>query len=1405
MKKLLKLMFVIAAGAMVGCTNDATEDLVTAPDFVGGGSVKTLSVTLDGYTRVELGERTADAKYPVYWSEGDVLRVNEGTTSSITIGENRSTATFEYSVADAEAYSIVYPYVEGITASKAAYLPVQFAAVQNYTEGTFDVASFPMYGYATSLEEPVSLGYLAGVLMIELKGAGEKLTKVELSVSEGAIAGTFDVNCANGAFAAHDDALQTLTYQLPEGGVALSENATTLYIAVPAGDYNTMKAKFCTDNADVAMIAAIPCTGEKAIKAGVVREFKNITFADNASNYTGDVFEIYDEATLQRFAELCTAGLFEYGSASVTASFEVSSAFAEAWTPIENFAATLEGNDNTISGMTQPLFGTTTGTIQNLNLKSNIVVKTRFCGAFAQRMLPGEDYVPQIIGCSLVEGSSIEYAYTGQDGAIEAGAEDTSTGGFVGYSQSIVVKECENHADLTITAIPTDVAFTIDLAGFVGHATINTSLGIEGTGFTNCTNSGNITMGSGTFTNESLSLNVAGIAGRWVGHASSGCENSGSLIFDSTFTLKYLYAAGIFANLPDVNDSFPYHTVSDCHNLQAGEIKLGAQGSVVRFEAGGIAGNCTNDGYTTIENCTNSAKIGFYGSTHGTSYGRIMVGGIAGLGCANYSNCVNNATGEIYVTGTANNIADNVSVTVGGCVGVNNKGTSIKYVATGLVNHAPVTLYKLVNPDGDSLELGGVFGYSNITKEGSYITNCVNNGAVTFVNASSNYCRIGGLIGYCKTPLLDTDGKNTNNGDVHVTHTAGSMAAAGIVGRYGDSALGPFRGALNTGDVTLYVPADGSMATATVAGIAASCEVEMSDFENRGAVLFEGENAETSKVNIVNVAGAIGSTSAPINNIKNSGTVTVRNLMQKAGTDYHVNVAGVAAVSTHTANLANLENTATGTITVEGVTVDDNIYAGGVVGRDNKESKVISGYSYSNIKNAAALNIKPIAATVTFVGGLCGRTHNALTGDETTYCSNSGAVTVETTNCTAQLYVGGAMGCASSTNAYVRNTGAVTISGNTGSSLSLGGVIGILAGGNSATDKETIFLSHLYNDGPITNSLHVSEQTMVDGVVATPVGNAHIGGILGHGPGNTQYCENGANGDIVHTGRSKATYVGGIFGYNAAKANGPLTGHNTNRGDITSEPQYATSHFIGGIAAYLNSKSSDDTNYGNVTAGGTATLQVHLAGGIGRCVSNNKFRIKNYGNVTFSGSTETYIDMGGCFAYTSTMSSSILHDCENHGDIVVTSTASIKLDASIGGVTGLASGGNIGQTNYGKVSFEGTCEGNLFLGGVSGMAITQSATTAAACHSHKNDGLVQLRARKVVGKAFVGPITGITDAANQPEAGPHVLGSNNANNVSSNNVGEIFSAYDETDWYHGIFDATGEQIVEAAAMLAALA
>ena len=128
-----------------------------------------------------------------------------------------------------------------------------------------------MYGYAEGEELTGGLNYLAGVLAFEVAGNGEVLTKVELTVTEGAIAGTFDVNCQTGELKAQADAAKKLTYQLPADGLALSSTPTVLYIAVPAGDYGTMQAKFCTTDAEVAMKAGVPCTGDKALKAGVVR------------------------------------------------------------------------------------------------------------------------------------------------------------------------------------------------------------------------------------------------------------------------------------------------------------------------------------------------------------------------------------------------------------------------------------------------------------------------------------------------------------------------------------------------------------------------------------------------------------------------------------------------------------------------------------------------------------------------------------------------------------------------------------------------------------------------------------------------------------------------------------------------------------------------------------------------------------------------------------------------------------------------------------------------------------------------------------------------------------------------------------------------------------------------------
>ena len=59
MKRFYKLLCAVAAIGLVGCTTDVTEDAaVVVPSE---GSVKTLTVALDGQTRIELGEKTAEA------------------------------------------------------------------------------------------------------------------------------------------------------------------------------------------------------------------------------------------------------------------------------------------------------------------------------------------------------------------------------------------------------------------------------------------------------------------------------------------------------------------------------------------------------------------------------------------------------------------------------------------------------------------------------------------------------------------------------------------------------------------------------------------------------------------------------------------------------------------------------------------------------------------------------------------------------------------------------------------------------------------------------------------------------------------------------------------------------------------------------------------------------------------------------------------------------------------------------------------------------------------------------------------------------------------------------------------------------------------------------------------------
>ena len=1256
MKKFAKLALLFAAVGLAACTNDTTEDLVTSPDFAGGGSVKTLSIALDTDTKVALGEKTADEKYPVEWQEGDVLRINEGKTTAIAIREDRSVAEFTFAVADAEAYSIVYPYTEGLAAATEGCLPVQFATVQNYTESTFDTASFPLYGYVEGTELAGSLNYLAGVLMFEVKGSGEKLTKVELTVTDGALAGTFDVNCATGALTAHEDASKTLTYQLPEGGIALSETATTLYIAVPAGDYGTMKAKFCTDNAEVAMTAGVPCTGEKAIKAGVVREFKNIVFADNSEDFSGDVFEIYDEATLAQFAELVAAGTFAYGSASVTQSFDLSSEFAAAWTPIEGYALTLEGNGNTISGVVKPLFGTTTATIKNLNLKANVTITDMVWGAFANVLTTTNDKRGRIENCSLVSGSSIKVAYEGDAGLVkdaEGNAVYTeesvvvAVGGIVSKLLGADIVSSQNNASVEIANVGTGtILYYNAVGGIAGYAHSNIAEVADAENQTLAVASISKCSNGGDFAVKAQNPAQTAFAGGMVG-MSLDCsidDSHNTAVMESVASdTDHLYMGGIVGLLSSLATTA--QEITGCTN--SGTVTVDAESVTNRMMIGGVVG-LANDVLFTVRKCTNTGNITARGILRADTGTYCQIGGVIGRSAAAHLyDCVNGVEGD-PTQGTvshytvAHTFYDNVSLAVAG-VAAYQHGTC---TASGCVNHASITSQVTnLKTSTNTVLCGGCFGYNGSTNAAALIENCTNNGPVTAYYGEGSepaIFRLGGVSSYAKPESRNV--KNTGAVTFHQTGNTLSLLVGGVVGLKSNNKL---THAVNTGAVTANLKEGIAMTDIWVGGIAASRSGSANaGCTNSGDVTLNGAEGATQRR--VAVGGTFGYVTYPLGQPDtegisptnhNSGNVTVLNVAAVVGEeeDYngYVMVGGIAGCQPTGYASMNRVISNEGDVKVTGSGV--RCYAAGLSGLNNT--------------------------------GLAGDATRALDLTDAEYYTNKGNIEVDVTT-TDKMYIGGIYGSGYGRVEGAVNRGEITLKGAAGAAIYTGGVIGYKARVSATTATGCDIISCV-NHGVITNEGAHKSTLYVGGVIGAPEG--------GHTDAKPGVIVN----DIINTA--------------------PLTMGGS-----------ASSHlYLGGNIGYDNSDSGDRiTNKATITVTGSFK-SIRLGGNIGHARCATISGLNNEAAVTVTSAAKTAASencyVGGCIGFSDLDSGEVgglFSNSENSGAVTVALNTNTKL--RIGGVIGNSYMIPSGLTNKGTVTVEGGEYHHILMGGVLGYMNTQT-------------------------------------------------------------------------------------------------
>ena len=284
MKKIL-FLFVALATMLVGCQTDSVNE------SIGGGSFVSLTISLEE-SRTALGDKGTDGVYSLYWSEGDKIVANGVESEPAQIdGSNASMATFNFAQPITAPCNITYPYCDSAQANTPK---VNFPAEQSYVEGSFSEGSAPMCAYVAQAGDKVELKHLSGVLRFPIKAKenGVKLSKVVITSTGGAkLSGIFDVNCQSATVAATDSASSSITYNLPANFALSTTSEQVLYIALPAVNVGNCAVEF-VDAEGGAM--SLGWSGDN-VKAGVVREFKTITYARGTVGTLESFEEVFDD------------------------------------------------------------------------------------------------------------------------------------------------------------------------------------------------------------------------------------------------------------------------------------------------------------------------------------------------------------------------------------------------------------------------------------------------------------------------------------------------------------------------------------------------------------------------------------------------------------------------------------------------------------------------------------------------------------------------------------------------------------------------------------------------------------------------------------------------------------------------------------------------------------------------------------------------------------------------------------------------------------------------------------------------------------------------------------------------------------------------------------------------------
>lgn len=1185
MKNLAKLFVaIIALFAGVACTTDATEEL----GVVVGGQTE-ISLSLES-SRTQLGEKV-DGVYPLYWSEGDKIAVN-GVASNEVAAESVGTAsaTFVVNGVLARPYNIVYPAAEGTTAVTEGCYPIVIPATQNYVAGNVDGSAVAMYGYAAEGATPI-LTHLTGVLRFAIKGEAT-LASLSVTSQSGALAGTFDVNCANGELTAQEGSTSNaITISFGEG-LTLGAAATPIYVAVPAGEYGVIECLLTTT--DGKKMAASFDSSAKPITAGKVREFAEMTFA--AESTDSDILEIYDVADMQTFA--AQAAISSWKEVRVMKSIDMTGV---EWAPIEGFNGVFDGKDNEIKGLTKPLFGKTSATIKNVHLKEVAlnITDTTFAGSLVSTLQSTAEQTASVTNCS-AEGT-ITYSNNAITPTSDFESRLISIGGLIGRAYAATITKCVNRVNIDIPlSTPADIGTTKKKVspGFGGIVGLLDSTDESITAvprIEECVNYGSITNNDSKSNVTYSSPMMGGIAAciNAKNAIVTKCDNYG--VMKNTKAVRQGDVAGIVGRTYAAE-------VSYCTNHEGANMVFTYEG---RYSfIGGIAGDTYAGDFSY---CTNKGEIQYEPSANSTS-GYQWIGGVVAYtrtsSAITIKNCVNE--GKITHSGNVRSGTSNCYILVGGVVGnvtalasIEDCENKAEILITGVKGNAAVS-------GGD----GHIAGYTcvggviaTLAVDEAKVLRCTNNGVINYNatiygkgNLSDHY--IGGIAGSMK---CDADGCVNNaaiNLDTQVQAVDGAVPAITLCvgGCFGYSTSGALTNCANKGAVTFLK--DAKTYGYSIGGIVGHATSSLDKCTNEGAISAYGDTVECDGALVSIKIGALGGFASTVKNSTNlaSGKVTVKGKVYPSG-DWPNETRGTSI--------------------------------GGLFGHKNSTTTNCHNYAPLDVTVNTAQPTLYTMVGAFYIGGLAG-----YVGSSWTDCSNNGDITIDGT---FDLYLDryahlGISGCisrlASAAYSNVDNHGNITVNvvntaaKNTHSTdvnhLYVGGVISGFGGSKGLTGCD--------NSGKIT----IGEGSVVDNVYIV------AGGICANAmSGNTlTNCHN--SGDVECHGTGKyGIVIGGLFGRHTSDTATVTDCSNSGNVLVTKGEKgesYGKGVYMGGFAGSQSAKAVAVTNFrnsGKMIFKGKSTDVTRIAGIVGSQTqpTTSWTGIVNVGDIDFEPADKAdYID-----------------------------------------------------------------------------------------------------------------------------------------------------------------------------------